>query len=326
MTLMRKRLITGICLCLIVTTLGGCQRSSVDFLSFEEMTATTGYAIDNKLSQVDFFADDLVIITAEDNLGDDSELTSGSSLLVNVTDQKMLYADNVYDRLYPASLTKLMTALVVLKYGELTDSVTVSYNASHITEGGAKLCGFQEGDIITMDALLQSLLVYSGNDAAIAIADHISGSEEAFVGLMNKEAAKIGAAHTNFMNSSGLHDDNQYTTAYDIYLIFHELTNYETFRSVIGTASYNAVYKDKNGNPKEKTFQATNSYLRSEEAPPEGIQILGGKTGTTRKAGNCLVLLSKDSLNKEYISVIMKANDKNSLYSQMSYLLTFTNN
>ncbi len=299
--------------------------SSGDFLSYEEMAATTGYAMDNRLSHVDFFAEDLVIVTAEDNLGEDVLLTSGSSLLVNVTDQKMIYADNVYDRLYPASLTKLMTALVALQYGELTDSVTVSYNASHITEGGAKLCGFQEGDIITMDALLKSLLVYSGNDAAIAIADHISGNEEAFVGLMNEEAKKIGAAHTNFMNSNGLHDDNQYTTAYDMYLIFHELTNYETFRSIIGTASYTAVYKDKDANSKEKTFQATNAYLSSEATAPEGIQILGGKTGTTRKAGNCLVLLSKDSSEKEYISVIMKAPDSKNLYSQMSHLLSFTN-
>jgi D-alanyl-D-alanine carboxypeptidase len=281
--------------------------------------------MDSRLSNTDYFAEDLILITAEDNLGEDAELTSGSSLLVNVTDQKMIYADNVYDRLYPASLTKLMTALVVLQYGELTDSVTISYNASHITEGGAKLCGFQEGDIITMDALLKSLLVYSGNDAAIAIADHISGSEEAFVELMNAEAEKIGAVHTNFVNSNGLHDDNQYTTAYDMYLIFYELTNYETFRSIIGTASYTAKYKDKDENPKEKTFKATNSYLSDETTAPDGIQILGGKTGTTRKAGNCLVLLSKDSLEKEYISVILKAPDKKNLYSQMSYLLSFTN-
>ncbi len=322
---MRKGLIIGIWLCFFVITLGGCHRSSGDFLSYEELAANTGYAMDNRLSQSDFFSEDLVLITAEDNHGEDALLTSGSCLLVNVTDQKMIYADNVYDRLYPASLTKLMTALVVLQYGELTDLVTISYNASHITEGGAKLCGFQEGDIISMDALLKSLLVYSGNDAAIAIADHISGSEEAFVKLMNEEAEKIGAVHTHFMNSSGLHDDNQYTTAYDMYLIFHELTNYETFRTIIGTASYTAEYMDKDTNPKEKTFKATNSYLSSDATAPEGIQILGGKTGTTRKAGNCLVLLSKDSLEKEYISVIMKAPDSKNLYSQMTHLLSFTN-
>lgn len=242
--------------------------------------------------------------------------------MVNTTDNMVLYADHVYDRLYPASLTKLMTALVVLRYGELTDSVTVSYEASHISEGGVKLCGFQEGDIITMDALLKCLLVYSGNDAAIAIADHISGSEEAFVKLMNEEAKKIGAVHTSYVNSNGLHDDNQYTTAYDVYLLFHELMKYDTFRSVIVLDSYNASYQDRTGNKKEKVFKATNSYLQGDASIPEGLQIIGGKTGTTRKAGNCLVLLSKNAVEKEFISVILKASGSDVLYSQMSHLLT----
>jgi serine-type D-Ala-D-Ala carboxypeptidase (penicillin-binding protein 5/6) len=321
---MKKGLITGLSLCLMMWNLGGCQTRTQEFLTYREIAASSGYAMDNQLTKTEFFAEDLVVITEEENNGEDESLTSGSSLLVSVTDQKLIYADDIYDRLYPASLTKLMTALVVLQYGELTDSVIVSYAASHITEGGAKLCGFKEGDVISMDALLKSLLVYSGNDAAIAIADHMAGSEEAFVRLMNDEADKIGAVHTNFVNSHGLHDDNQYTTAYDMYLIFNELLKYDTFRSVIGTASYTAVYVDKDGISKEKEFKATNAYLKEEADEPEGIQVLGGKTGTTRKAGNCLILLSKDTSNKEYISVIMKASDSASLYSQMSYLLSLT--
>ncbi len=320
---MRKRLIASICTCIVIASLGGCQKSSGgDYLSFQDMTASSGYALDNNLTKADFFAKNLIIVTEEENQGEDTNLDSGSSLLMNITDKKEIYADNVYDRLYPASLTKLMTALVVFQYGELTDSVTVSYDASHITEGGAKLCGFHEGDVISMEALLKSLLIYSGNDAAIAIADHVGTSEESFVALMNEGAKKIGAVHTNFVNSNGLHDDNQYTTAYDMYLIFNELLKYETFRSIIGTDSYTAVYKDSKGNDLEKTFVATNAYLKGEATAPEGIEVLGGKTGTTSKAGNCLVLLSKDSAQKEYISVIMKASDSTSLYSQMTYMLS----
>ncbi len=322
---MIKRLIVAVCVSLLIMTLGGCLLSSKDYLSYEELSTGSEYAMDNRLTQADFFSKDLVIITDEENNGSDAQLTSGSSLLVNVSDQKIVYADNVYHRLYPASLTKLMTALVVLQYGELTDSVTVSYDASHITEGGAKLCGFLEGDVISMEALLKSLLIYSGNDAAIAIADHVAGTEEEFVVLMNEEARKIGAVHTHFMNSNGLHDDDQYTTAYDIYLIFNELMKFETFRSIIGSSSYTAVYKDKDENPVEKTFQATNAYLSSEASPPEGIEIVGGKTGTTRKAGNCLVLLSKDASEKEFISVILNAPNKETLYSQMTHLLSLTN-
>jgi D-alanyl-D-alanine carboxypeptidase len=319
---MRKWLIAGISICIIITMFGGCQTSSKNLLTFQD-TTSAGYSIDSRLTQASFFAEDLILVTEEENNGDDTKLTSGCSLLVNITDQKILYADNVYDQLYPASLTKLMTALVVLQYGELTDKVTISYNASHITEGGAKLSGFEEGDVITMDALLKSLLIYSGNDAAIAIADHVGGSEAAFVTLMNEEADKIGAVHTHFMNSNGLHDDNQYTTAYDIYLIFNELMKYDTFRSIINIDSYTASYMDMDGNVKEKTFKATNAYLSGEAVAPEGIQIIGGKTGTTNKAGNCLVLVSKDTSDKEYISIIMKATDSATLYSQMTYLLSF---
>lgn len=321
---MRKGLIIGIGVCLFGITLAGCQLSHKVFLSYQDMAAANSYIMDSHLTKTDFFAEDLVVITAEENNGENSNLTAGSNLLINVTDQKVLYADNIYDRLYPASLTKLMTALVVLQYGALTDSVTISYNASHILEGGAKLCGFQEGDVITMEALLNSMLVYSGNDAAIAIADHIAGNEAAFVELMNDEAKRIGAVHTNFVNSNGLHDDNQYTTAYDMYLIFHELMHYETFRSIISTTSYTAEYRDKVGDSKEKTFQTTNSYLREKAEVPNEYKILGGKTGTTRKAGNCLILLSKDASEKEYISVILKASDNSTLYSQMTYLLSLT--
>lgn len=319
---MRKRIIGLVVV--VVFTLSGCQEASDRFLAFEDSSILTNVSIDNRLTQNGFFAEDLAIVTEDLNVGEDQSLLSGATILVNATDNEILYADNVYDKLYPASLTKLMTALVVLKYGELTDSVSVSYNATHITESGARVCGFEEGDIITLEALLNSLLIYSGNDAAIAIADHISGSEEAYVEKMNIEAKKLGAVHTNFVNSNGLHDDNQYTSAYDIYLIFNELMKYDTFRSIINTTSFTAIYTDKDGNEKEKTFDASNLYLGGDAVAPEGMNVLGGKTGTTSKAGNCLVLLSNDGVNTEYISVILKATNSEALYSQMTYLLSLT--
>ncbi len=321
---MKKRLIPLICIYLIsISILSACTTASEDFLSFEDSAVSVAFSTDTLLTKADYFSDGLVIVTEEENSGEDANLDSGASLLINRTDKELIYADNVYDRFYPASLTKLMTALVVLKHGELTDSVTISYNASHITEPGAKLCGFKEGDIIPLEALLKSLLIYSGNDAAVAIADHMSGSVEAFVRMMNEEAGTIGAVHTNFVNPSGLHDDNQYTTAYDIYLMFNELLGYDTFRSIIATDSYTASYQDMRGNSIEKTFQATNQYLTGKSELPQGLTAIGGKTGTTRKAGNCLVLLSKDSADKEYISVILKAANSETLYDQMSYLMSF---
>lgn len=315
---MKKRCIGLIMI--IVILMGGCQPSSDQFLSFQPITSS----VDFNLSQNDYFAKNAVIIPQDEVFDADFEFTSGAALLVNSSDNEAIYADNIYTKLYPASLTKLMTALVILQYGELTDTVTVSYNASHITEPGAKLCGFEEGDVITLEALLYSLLIYSGNDAAVAAAEHVGGSVEAFVDKMNKEAKSIGAVHTNFINPSGLHDDNHYTTAYDIYLIFNKLMNFDIFRTIISTPSYTVTYQDVFGNSKEKTFTSTNSYLTGKASVSEGLTVIGGKTGNTSKAGSCLALLCKKEDNTEYIAVVMKAKGSDMLYSQMTELLSLT--
>lgn len=312
-------------LCLLMTAtivFSGCQNSSDEFLAYEDNNEAAGHSIDTRVSQGDFFAEDLAVVSEEDNKGGDELLNSGSTLLINITDQKVQFADHVFDRMYPASLTKLLTALVVLNHGELTDSVTVSYDASHIAEPGARVCGYEEGDVISMEALMSSLLIYSANDAAVAIADHISGSEEEFAKLMNEDASKAGAVHSNFVNASGLHDDNQYTTAYDMYLIFNALLKYDTFRNIISSAAYTAVYQDEDGNELKKSFNSTNSFLNAAD-DDQTVQILGGLTGATSKAGNCCILLCKDSNNKEYISIILKAADSETLHSQTTLLLSY---
>lgn len=316
-----------ICILLIASiTLTGCQKSSNVFLSYENTVATTDHSVDNKITEGDFLAKNITVVSDKDNIGGDEILTSGATLLINVTDNKVVYADHVYDKMYPASLTKLLTALVVFQYGELTDAVTVSSNAPRIADVGAKVCGFKEGDVISLTALLNSMLIYSGNDAAIAIAEHVGGSEEGFVQLMNKEAQKIGAVQSNFVNSHGLHDDTQYTTAYDIYLIMNELLTYDSFRNLINTNSYTAVYKNKDGNDQEKTLNTTNSYLGNETEAVPGITVIGGLSGSTNKAGNCLILLCKDNKGKEYISLIMNAVDNATLYTQMNHLLSLVVN
>lgn len=315
---MRKRCL--IVLVIVILILTGCQKPSDQFLSYLDSNTRVGYDLGNDLSEKDYFAEDVVIIPEKDSGVKDDRISAEAALFVNATEKETLYSKNVYEKLYPASLTKLLTALVVLQRGELTDSVTVSYNASHISDPGAKTCGFKEGDVISLETLLNCLLIYSGNDAAIAIAEHIGGSEENFVQLMNEEAKRIGAVHSNFVNSNGLHDENHYTTAYDIYLIFHELIKADTFRSIINTSSYTANYSDKDKNPKQKTFETTNLYLSGEKELPERLEMIGGKSGTTYKAGNCLILLTKDANENNYISLILKASDQDQLYTDMLQL------
>ncbi len=315
---MKKKLI---CIVLSVTFLTGCSSSSAVLLPYSEADNVISYENIIGTEVSDFFASDLTVIPDELSHMEDTDITATSALIVNTSDDVVLYANNVYERMYPASLTKLITALVVLEEADLTDTVTVSYNASHITESGAKLCGFKEGDKITLEALLNSLLIYSGNDAGTAIAEHMSGTQKGFSKKMNEAAKKIGAVHSNFVNPHGLHDDAQYTTAYDLYLIFNELLKYDKFVSIINQDSYTAVYTDANGKEHTKEFATTNRYLKGTEKAPEGITVIGGKTGTTRKAGNCLILYSQDGQDKSFISLILQADGGNSLFSQMTHLL-----
>ena len=250
-------------------------------------------------------------------------MSAKSSLLVNDTEAKMLYSNGIYKKIYPASITKIVTALVVFKYGNLEDTVTISHNASHITEYGAKLCGFEEGDRIVLRDLVSSFLVFSGNDAGTAIAEHIAGSEEEFANLMNKEVENLGAVHSHFVNPHGLHDKKHYTTAYDLYLIFHELAKNQTFLDIISQSTYTAKFKGKDKKKKKLYFTSTDRYLIGQAEPPEGITVIGGKTGTTLKAGSCLILYSEGKNDNHYISVVLKADSGDDLYVQMNHLLGY---
>ncbi len=231
-----------------------------------------------------------------------------------------IYAKNIHKQMYPASLTKTMTALLALKYGHLEDTITASANVQ-ITEKGAQLTGLKEGDRLTLDQALHALLMYSGNDASVAIAEYISGSVEEFCDLMNREALALGATNTHFVNPHGLSDENHYTTAYDLYLIFNEAMKYDKFKEIIAMADYSTTYSDRDGNSKEMNVKNSNLYLTQEKTSPEGVNILGGKTGTTNMAGSCLILLSNDQKGNPYISVILKAEDRDTLYSDMNTLL-----
>ena len=308
----------------VLLNIGGCQKTSDSFLSFETFKHPIGTTSYSDLTEYDFFSEDLVVI-GEENLGDEDLIKSEAGMLINITDKEVIFSKNVFEKKYPASLTKLLTALLAVEHGDLEDIVTISYEASNITESGAKLCGFEEGDLISLDDLVHCILIYSGNDAAIAIADQIGGNVDDFNIMMNEQAAILGAAHSNFTNSHGLHNEEHYSTLYDIYLIFNEFIKSDTLREIVGISSYTAEYKDKDGNPKEISMDSTNLYLSENFTLPEGFIIHGGKTGNTFRAGNCLILLLQGPDNDYYISGLLKAPDRDTLYSETNLLLSLIN-
>ena len=230
---------------------------------------------------------------------------AGAAALFDQKNLETLYAKNVNEQLNPASLTKVMTALVAIRHGSPDQMLTASENVK-ITEPGATLCGLNPGDQMTMDQALHILLLQSANDVAVMIAEGVAGSVDAFVALMNEEAARIGATNSSFTNPNGLTEDGHYMTAYDM---------------IIQMSTYTTTYRDRNGGEKTLDLKNSNRYLRGTWELPDNVTVIGGKTGTTNAAGSCLVLLSKGSDGTPYISIILKASSGDQLYTDMNRLL-----
>ena len=248
------------------------------------------------------------------------QVSAESAIVMEAQTGTILYAKNIDAAEYPASITKIMTALIAIRDGDLTDSVTVGPETV-ITETGASLAHINPGDTLTMEQLLYGLMLPSGNDAGAAIAVHMAGSTEAFAEKMNETAHALGATDTHFVNPHGLNNEDHYTTAYDLYLIFNEALKYPEFRKIIGTVSYRAQYTDSTGQAKTQEWKNSNQYLNGKSKAPEGVAVIGGKTGTTRAAGSCLILGCQDESGNDYISVVLKAENRDVLYDNMTKIM-----
>lgn len=270
------------------------------------------------------FADGLCVSEGTEN-STALTMNSYSAGLFDMNQEDVLYAKDVFTKRSPASITKIMTALVTLKYGNLDEMVTVTSIVKEIDEGSS-VCDIKEGDVLSLRQLLYGMMVASGNDAAMVIAEHIGGSVGNFVELMNEEARSVGATGTHFTNPHGLTDSEHYTTVYDIYLIFQEALKYDIFQDIISRKNYYAEYKRQDGSDVAVTWESTNHYFTNEADAPENVSVFGGKTGTTEDAGACLALMSKDLYGNPYISVILHADDKSVLYEEMNELLSLIEN
>ena len=265
------------------------------------------------------FANDLCVITGGEG-EPDASVNAEAAAVFSVSDKKVVFQKNPFERMNPASITKVMTALIAIRDGNLSEPVTVG-EETVITESGASLCYISPGDTLSLEQLLYGLMLPSGNDAAAAIAVSFSGSVEAFCERMNETAREIGATDTHFVNPHGLTDEAHYTTAYDLYLIFNEALKFPEFRRIIGTADYTAEFTDAQGAPKTRKWKNGNRYLTGQAASPEGYTVIGGKTGTTMAAGSCLIACVQDKNGQDYISVVLKADDRPNLYENMTKII-----
>jgi D-alanyl-D-alanine carboxypeptidase len=276
-------------------------------------------------TSADTFAEDLVKSDANVSL-EGFQLTSSSEkgLLFNIDSNEPVFAQGIYDRAYPASITKIMTAILTMKYGNMSD-VVVMEESDFDLEEGAQVSGMIPGDTLTMQQLFECMVVYSANDAAMAIARHISGSVDNFVALMNEEAKSLGMTGTHFTNPHGLHNDDHYTCAYDVYLMLNEAIKYTQFTDTIGMNMYNLTVTRADGSQISYRLDSTDKYLTGQKELPPDVALWGGKTGTTPEAGSCLSLVMQNKNGVPFISVILGADNSNILYSDMTNLISHIN-
>lgn len=301
----------------------GCGRISYEmpYTASSEVSSFRIVSQEEDCGLAEPFAKDICVADTEGVILDTVDMSRASAAgLFDINRKNTIYAKNVHEKLYPASLTKIMTALVAIKHGSTDMKLTASGNI-RLQEPGATVCGIKEGDQMTLNQALHLLLINSANDAAVVIAEGIGGSLEGFAEMMNEEALALGATNTHFVNPHGLPDDNHYTTAYDMYLIMNTAVKYQLFNEIIQMDSFTTVYYDRNGVEKEVSVKSTNAYIQGNAQIPGGVTVLGGKTGTTNAAGNCLVLISRDSSSNPYISIIMRSEGRDALYEQMTDLL-----
>lgn len=227
------------------------------------------------------------------------EINAAGAILIDAKTGQVLYEKNSNKQLAPASTTKIMTAILAIESDRLDEKTTISKNAASVQGSTMHL---QEGELISLRELVTGLMMRSGNDAAVAIAEFLSGSVDKFVVEMNKKAREIGAIHTKFQNPHGLPTKDHYSTAYDLAWIARYAMNNPTFAEVVSTRNTSIDWEDSAGNEHEQNLKNTNKLLwMLDEAD-------GVKTGTTNEAGPCLVSsATKD--DQRLIAVTL--NDKN---------------
>lgn len=228
------------------------------------------------------------------------------AILVELDSGNVIAEHNSEDKIYPASLTKIMTAVLAIENtDDLSQTVTLPYDIFEpLYEENASMAGFQPGEEATLKDLLYGILLPSGAECCMAFADRIAGSEEAFVDMMNEKATEIGMSNTHFCNATGLHNPDHYSTVKDISILLKYALQYEDFRQAFSSSRYST--RPTNQHPDGFTFRSTMfKYMDSTEVV--GGEIIGGKTGYTEEAGLCLASLAEVD-GKEYILVTAKAN------------------
>ena len=247
-------------------------------------------------------------------------IASGAAILMDAQSGQILYAKNIYDKKYPASITKVMTMLVGLEQGvDCSDIITMSENAIWGFDRYSSHIALDVGEQITVEQCMYAIMLESANEASLAFAEYIGGSVEEFARRMNERAKELGCQNTNFVNPNGLFDENHYVCAYDMALITKEAIKYDLFREISSTITYKIPPTNKQ--PEERNLWNSNKMIRESY---EGYYpyIEGGKTGYVTESKNTYVAFAKKE-NIELICVILEADGAKTAYAETRTLFDF---
>lgn len=230
--------------------------------------------------------------------------TSTAVMVYERSSGVLVYAYHPDDVIYPASMVKMMTALVALEHGELSDVVTVTRSALDSVAIGSVSAGLVREEQLTLEDLLYCMMVASANDAAAVIAEHIAGSQYAFIELMNEKAVELGCTNTHFSNVHGLHDEQTYTTVRDVCRIIDAGLNDPDFKAMFEAETYTVEATNKS---EARTIVTTNHMMsKLETSKYYDERVTGGKTGATNQAGRCLAVTAQIN-DMDLIAIVMGA-------------------
>ena len=257
-----------------------------------------------------------IFVYADNSLTVDAK----ASLVIEGNSGKVIYEDNAQVQNYPASVTKILTAIIVLEKCELNDIVTVSKSAISNIPSGYVVAPLLEGEKIKVEDLLYALMLKSSNDAAYVLAEHVGGSVDGFSEMMNKKAEDIGCKNSHFVNPNGIHNDNHYTTAYDMYLIAKYAMKNEKFVKIVSTYQYTLPATNKY-RKNDRIMKNTNNFVNPTNKYYDEY-VKGIKTGTTLQAGNCLIT-STSKNGFDVITVILGAKTSESKFSETKKMINY---
>lgn len=244
-------------------------------------------------------------VLSADVISDIPSTSAEASILLDNRTNKILYSKEENKKMYPASTTKILTAIIVLENCNLDDVVIASYDAIMSIPNGYSTANIQIGEQLTVEQLLELLLIHSANDAANVLAEFVGGSIDSFVSMMNTKMNELGLTDSHFTNVYGMHDENHYTTAHDLAFIMKYCLKNDTFRKISGQASCAIPTTNKYGT---RSYNSTNELLIS-SSPFYYKYLTAGKTGFTSQAKECLVSSAyRDDL--ELICVVLGSNNR----------------